>query len=482
VAFTSLAKNLTPTVTDTNNSYDVFTWDYSTKTNSVASRLTATATTGNNQSFGPSLSGDGRYVAFETSATNLFSATEANTGNDVVVRDLSTNTSSLVSSIPNGSSTGNGSSFGPQIVGSGASPRVLFNSFATTLDPLFPGMTFGQIRVFGSTLPIQNNNAPRQAVVSGTRDASASFVTFDGSGNTVVGNKFTPFPGFNGEVTVAQGDFNGDGINDLVAGAGPNGGPRVTIIDGANGKKLRDFFAFEATFTGGVNVAAADLNGDGVADLVVGAGNGGASRVRVFNAGNPASVITDFFVYELSFRGGVRVATGDVNGDGRADLITGAGFGGGPRVTVISGKTVGTTNTRLADFFAFESSQRDGVYVSAGDIDNDGKADLAIGAGPNGGPRVQVFGGASVITGTPQPTSLLNFFAFNPNLRNGVRVAVKNIDGDATGDLIVSQGPSGLAQIRTFSGGKLSSPGVPNLIDDFYLYGDVGSVLGAWVG
>ena len=75
-----------------------------------------------------------------------------------------------------------------------------------------------------------------------------------------------------------------------------------------------------------------------------------------------------------------------------------------------------------------------------------------------------------------------NFFAFDSTQRYGVRVAIKNIDGDATADIMAAPGNGGQNRIRTFSGGKISTPGNPALIDDFLLYGDAGSRLGAWVG
>ena len=482
VAFTSLATNLVPTVTDANGVNDVFTWAYTNRTVAFASATPAGTASGNGASSNPAVSADGKFVAFETLATNLTATTDKNTVSDIVVRNLSTGTSTLASAAPNGSGAGNGTSTGPKLLGSGAGTSVAFNSFSTNLDPLFPALTFGDKRVYSVGVPIETSPADRVAVVSGTKAGAASFVTFGNNGSLSVGDKFTPFPGFSGEVRVAVGDVDGDGTLDLIAGAGPGGGSRVTIISGANGTTLRTFFAYEPTFDGGVYVAAADMNGDGKADIVVGADAGGGPRVRVFSAGNPLVVLGDFFVYESTFRGGVRVATGDVNGDGRPDIITGAGIGGGPRVTVTNGTTIGTTYSRIADFFAFEASLRNGVNVSAGDLNNDGKADLGIGAGPGGGPRITVYSGASVVTGTPFPTQLLNFFAFDSTQRDGVRVAIKNIDGDATADLITAPGTGGQNRIRTFSGGKISSPGTPLLLEDVLLYGDAGSRLGAWVG
>ena len=79
-----------------------------------------------------------------------------------------------------------------------------------------------------------------------------------------------PGTGFGGGVSVAAADFNGDGSPDIVAGAGAGGGPRVSVLDGKTGQVLADFFAYEPSFLGGVNVAAADVTGDGKADVAVG--------------------------------------------------------------------------------------------------------------------------------------------------------------------------------------------------------------------
>src|SRR5262245_58787118 len=88
---------------------------------------------------------------------------------------------------------------------------------------------------------------------------------------------------FTGGVTVASGDVNGDGALDLICGAGPGGSPLVKVYSGASGEIIQQFNAFESTFTGGVFVAAGDVNGDGKAEVIVGAGPSGTPRVRVFD-------------------------------------------------------------------------------------------------------------------------------------------------------------------------------------------------------
>jgi hypothetical protein len=128
------------------------------------------------------------------------------------------------------------------------------------------------------------------------------------------------------------GDVNGDGRDDIITGADAGGAPHVKVFDGASGAELRSFFAYSPSFAGGVRVAAGDVNGDGRADIITGAGSGAGPHVKVFD-GVTSAEIRSFLAYG-AFIGGVFVAAGDVNGDGMDDIITGADAGAGPHVKV----------------------------------------------------------------------------------------------------------------------------------------------------
>ena len=248
--------------------------------------------------------------------------------------------------------------------------------------------------------------------------------------------------GFAGGVSVAQGDMNGDGVTDIVTGAGPGGGPHVVVFDGATHAVRASFFAFDPAFTGGVEVATGDVTGDGAPEILAVAGCGGPSVVRAFN-GQTGAFVRE---YPVSSPGcGLHVGAGDVNGDGIADLVVGAGEGPSPAVTVISGYTGAT----LRQFLAYADGFPGGVYVAAGDVTGDGFADIVTGAGPSGGPHVRVFDGVS---GNPIPGPLASFFAYEAAFPGGVRVAAGDLDGDGRAEVITGAGPGGGPHVRVFDG------------------------------
>lgn len=212
---------------------------------------------------------------------------------------------------------------------------------------------------------------------------------FNGVNGAEVLNFFAYNPGFAGGVFVASGDINGDGRADIITGPDSGGGPHVRVFSGINGAEIGGFFAYDPRFLGGVRVAAGDVNGDGRTDIITGAGPGGGPSVRVWSGVN-FSNIQNVFAFSPGFFGGVYIASGDLNGDGRADIVVGAGAGGGPNVRAISGMDGGG----LLNFFAYNPAFRGGVRVAAGDLDFDGRADVQTAAGPGAGPHVRGFRGS----------------------------------------------------------------------------------------
>jgi len=304
----------------------------------------------------------------------------------------------------------------------------------------------------------------------------------------------TPFPTATGGVRTAMADFTGDGTPDLVAGTGPGTTNQVVVLDGKTHQPLATLTPFEASFTGGVFVAAGDLNGDGKADLVVTPDVGGGPVVVVFDGaalakGRVVELARFFGIADPNFRGGARAAVADLTGAG--DLVVAAGFGGGPRVAVFDGASLatGSPNRLIPDFFAFEPSLRNGAYVAGGDLTGGGTADLVLGAGPGGGPRVRVEDFQQLLTAAGTFTSLddpavqsaqaANFFAGDPNARGGVPVAVKDLTGDGTAGVVAGSGAGGT--VTAYTGAALMANGAAPA-PDFSLNPFPGFAGGVFVG
>src|SRR6185295_279926 len=128
------------------------------------------------------------------------------------------------------------------------------------------------------------------------------------------------------------------GVARIVSGADSSaGGPHVKAFTGRTQTNGASFFAYAPTFSGGVRVAAGDLNGDGAPDIITGSGPGSAQG-KAFS-GRDLSELHNFLPYDAGFAGGVFVAAGDVNGDGFDDVVTGTGAGTQGHVKVFDGRT-----------------------------------------------------------------------------------------------------------------------------------------------
>jgi fibronectin-binding autotransporter adhesin len=250
-------------------------------------------------------------------------------------------------------------------------------------------------------------------------------------------------------------------------GAGPGGAPTVNVYDGAGGL-MRAITAYDPSFRGGVRVATGDVNGDGVPDVVTAPGPGGGPDIRVWD-GVTGAMIREFNAYDPNFRGGVNIATADINGDGKADIITGAGAGGGPHVEVFNG----ATGHLDASFLAYDPTFFGGVTVAGFDARMGSGGNLmpgivVTGAGPGGGPHVEAF---TVTPAFVQPPSLVaSFFPYDPAFHGGVNVAAHGpvpAGGGTAGLQIVTapmKGGGPDVRISDFSGKLLGAfmPYAPN--------------------
>jgi hypothetical protein len=303
---------------------------------------------------------------------------------------------------------------------------------------------------------LESRAVPAAILASGAGEGGGPHVrVFDASGAAVA--EFLAYgPAFTGGVRVATGDVTGDGVDDLVTAPGPGGGPHVKVFDGAallNGltRELYSFSAYGPAFRGGVNIAVADVTGDGFADIVTGAGQGGGPHVKVFD-GATGQMARSIMAFDPDFRGGVNVAAGYVLGySGLADIVTAPGPGGGPHVKVF----VGSNGNLARQWLAYDATFRGGVSVATGQFTADAHADIVTAPGFGGGPHVKVFDGVGVLSGpfaSVPVNTVREFAAYDPAFRGGVRVAAADLTGDGWEEVITGAGPGGASHMRAFDG------------------------------
>ncbi len=278
---------------------------------------------------------------------------------------------------------------------------------------------FDDLIVGAAHHPAAGTRTGRAYVFSG--QTGETFYTFTGE---AAGDRF-------GHSVASAGDVNNDGFDDLIVGAagndaGGNNAGRAYVFSGLNGDTLYVFTGeaggdvFGDSF--GFSVASAgDVNNDGFDDIIVGAlrndaGGLEAGRAYVFSGLNGDTI----YVFTGEGRGdefGISVASaGDVNNDGFADLIVGAqgndagGFNAG-QAYVFSGQTGNT-------IYVFTGEAPSDLFgnsvASASDVDNDGFDDLIVGAflsdaGGDRAGRAYVYLGTCFICADANGDSLINF-------------------------------------------------------------------------
>ena len=316
--------------------------------------------------------------------------------------------------------------------------------------------------------------------IPGSGGKPASVQVRDANGDKVLQTVF-PFPDFEGTPSVAMADVNGDGILDLVVGTGKGVAPEVVAYDGNNTKdglfktELTRFAPFDAGFTGGVTVAAADIDGNAMADnIIVGSGPGMESQVKVFSSrlpsesGKAPDVFSTFTPYPGS-QSGVTLATGMVDaGSGRESVVTAPGPGEPPLVKsfrwdlytpTARSQANGTTPQQhsgkpsdprmTAQFLAYDENYQDGVALSAGWVAGAlGGAKSIVTSQLGGAGTVRVWSSGSLLDGQPgiylddpnhheENIEYRQIASFEP-FTGGTGVTVATTSTTAGADLLVS--------------------------------------------
>ena len=314
VAFESLAADLVPD--DANGDFDVFVRDLKTGTTTLVSANRAGTGSGNGFSFAPAISADGRFVAFESFATDLVADDDANADFDVFVRDLKTGTTTLISVNRAGGGSGNGFSSAPAISADGR--LVAFESVA---GDLVDNDTNGDIDVFVRDLKTDTTTLV-SVNYAGTNSGNSQsrFPVFSADGRSVA------FDSLAGDLVANDTNFNSDVfVRDLKTGT-------TTLVS--------------------VNRAGTDTGNNGSFARTISADG----RFVVYESSASDLVVNDLNGHEDVFVCDMKTGTTTLVSVNRAGTRSGNGFSTAPAIS---------TDGRLVAFFSEASD------LIAGDTNHD---------------------------------------------------------------------------------------------------------------
>lgn len=242
----------------------------------------------------------------------------------------------------------------------------------------------------------------------------------------------------------------------IVTGASSGSPPWIRVFDG-NGALRYIFLAYTESFRGGVRVAVGDVNGDQVPDVLAVPGPGIATRLKIFDGRTGRllqAMLAGIFPYGTAYSGGAFVAAGNIYDSQPGDEIIVSPQSGSRPVKVYAGN-----GTRMLKFYPYGTGYTGGVQVAAGDVVGRPEAEIVT-VRATSSSLVRIFNGRGRL--------LRQFTAFSGP---GAFITVGNTDGIGKMEIIVGSGSSQGAKVKIFAGQE----GILEAV--FKAYGDDGAAI-----
>lgn len=297
----------------------------------------------------------------------------------------------------------------------------------------------GASLLFAYALDDTYQHRANKIFTSRANSGTAQIKGFSSRGTVLSSTDFNAYDGIaSGGARMALCDIDQDGEGELVVGASRGGGPHVRVFERDGSRRPISFFAFHPDFRGGIDVGCADTDGDGKDEVVASQFSGGQGWVKVYRYNNTQEVIGTWNAFG-SPEVGATVTGCDIDADGTDEICVGAGQGGGPQVRVF--EPDGTV--KPIQFFAFHPDSRTGVDVAAGDVDGDGKDEIVTAQLRGGQGWVKVYRYSN------QRPVLGEWNAFGEP-ESGANVEVADIDGNGILDVLVGMNDTG-SKVKSYT-------------------------------
>ena len=251
--------------------------------------------------------------------------------------------------------------------------------------------------------------------------------------------------------------------------------PLVRLVDADTGAVKAQVMAFEGSFKGGVRVAMGDVDGDAVAEVLAASGPGRVGEIRVFKqqVAGGTTTLTELVAYRtipfgLRYTGGVEVAAGDLDGNGREDIVAAMSRGAGTVNAFLSVAAADPVqNVAFKTFTPFGSTFTGGATVAVADLGTfasgrlvdadtpDNRVEIIVGSGA--GMRAAVL--AYDVSAAPRVVARLALGA----AQNGFSVSSGRVDADAIDDIFVSAGRGGGGVTEVYAGRTAAAGGTERL-------------------
>ncbi len=270
--------------------------------------------------------------------------------------------------------------------------------------------------------------------------------------------------------SVSLTDLNADGILDMVTAgtSGSAGTITVQLGRGDGSFAAATSYSIQSTVSGANSLAIEDLNGDGILDIAVAAGN---RAYTMFGTGGGSFAAASF--YTMDSNSSLAMAAADLNGDGIVDLIT-----GGNNVSIGTfAVRLGTGNGSFGNVTVFSSGHSSTNALTLADLNNDGFLDLATG-GTGGNISIKfgigdgTFGSPIVYSAPSIATSSILFEDLNndgildmtaAHLIGSGKASIRLGNGDGTfGESTVYS--FGIGSTRSIASGDLNQDGIRDLV------------------